>query len=173
MDLNNLLNAEVLQGFMTRDNIFLLMVLVGTILAVLAVGMIVLGVNSPLKRKLKTIGGAPEETSGSKRIGSALENVAPVMIPNSAKERQSVQLQLIQAGYHDSGAMSLFYALKLITALLGLFFSAMAYLLMNESSYMPLVIIGSLWLGLFGPNMVLARWFQRERIELKQRCLMR
>ncbi len=112
MDLNSLFGADALQGLMTRDNIFLFMVLIGTVLAVLAVGMIVLGVNSPLKRKLKTIGGAPEESSSSKRIGSALENVAPVMIPNSSKERESVQLQLIQAGYHEASALSFFYGLK-------------------------------------------------------------
>lgn len=167
MDLNSLFGADALQGLLTRDNIFLLMVLIGTMLAVLAVGMVVLGVNSPLKRKLKTISGAPEESTSSKRLGSALENVAPVMIPNSSKERESVQLQLIQAGYHDSSALSLFYALKLITALLGLFFSAIAYFFMNESAYMPLVIIVSLWFGLFGPNMVLAKMVSERKDKVK------
>ncbi|GEA51110.1 pilus assembly protein TadC [Vibrio inusitatus NBRC 102082] len=154
-------------NLLTRDNLFLLMVLIGTILAVLSVGMIVLGVNSPLKRKIKSIQGAVDSSSSSERIGGALENMAPIMVPNSKKERESVQAYLIQAGFHDPTALSLFYAIKLITVLVGLFLGAATYLLMQDSGYMPLVIIVIFWIGLFGPNMVLTKLVSNRRDEIR------
>ncbi|MEZ9418837.1 type II secretion system F family protein [Vibrio breoganii] len=168
MDFNSLTSSLGISSYLTRDNIFLLMVLVGTILAVLAIGMIVLGVfNSPLKRKLRSINGEVDITSSSERFGSAIENVAPIMVPNSKKERESIQSQLIQAGFHDNTALSFFYAIKLITVLIGLFLSAVVYFLLQDSAYMSLIILVFLWCGLFGPNMVLAKLVSDRKDEIR------
>ncbi|GEM80163.1 type II secretion system F family protein [Vibrio superstes] len=167
MDFNELALQSGLSDFLTRDNIFLLMVLIGTVLAVLAFGMIVLGVNSPVKRKLKAIGGETLTPAKSEKFGNALESMAPMMVPNSKKERDSIQSQLIQGGFHDPSALSLFYAIKLITALVGLFLAVASFLLMKDSSYMPLVIIIALWCGLFGPNMFLAKLVSERKDKIK------
>ncbi|GAB7219399.1 type II secretion system F family protein [Vibrio comitans] len=167
MGINEFAAQAGISDILSRDNIFLVMVLFGTILAVLAIGMIVLGVNSPIKRKLKTISGNIDTTQKSKMLGNAIENMAPVMVPNSKKERDSIQSQLIRAGYHDTNALSLFYAVKLIAILIGIFLSAASYLLMQQSSYMPLMIIFSLWGGLFGPNMFLAKMVSERKDKIK------
>ncbi|PMM20436.1 pilus assembly protein TadC [Vibrio breoganii] len=164
MDLLELTSQLNVSGLLTRDNLFLIMVLVGTVLAVLAIGMLVLGFNSPLKRKLKAIGGEVQGPQRSEKLDNALESIAPVMVPNSKKERDSIQRQLIQAGFHDATALSFFYALKLVTVLIGLFFAAATYVLMQGSGYMLLLILVCLWVGLFGPNMVLVRMVS-QRIE--------
>ncbi|WP_261816790.1 type II secretion system F family protein [Vibrio gallicus] len=167
MDFNSLLGTSSLQDLISRDNLFLFMVMVGTVLAVMAVGMLVLGVNSPLKRKLKSISGDSDPHARSDRMDSALKNFAPLMVPNSAKERHSIQLQLIQAGYHDQSALNLFYAIKLFSALIGVFLSAVVYFLMRDSGYMTLLIIVALWFGLFGPNMVLAKMVSERKDRVK------
>ncbi|MFA0459203.1 type II secretion system F family protein [Vibrio breoganii] len=168
MDFNSLASSLGISSYLTRDNIFLLMVLVGTILAVLAIGMLVLGVfNSPLKRKLRTINGDVDVASSSEKFGNAIENVAPIMVPNSKKERESIQRQLIQAGFHDSTALSFFYAIKLITLLIGLFLAAIVYFLLQDSGYMTLIILACLWCGFFGPNMVLAKLVSDRKDEIR------
>ncbi|MFA0067906.1 pilus assembly protein TadC [Vibrio breoganii] len=167
MDFSELTSQLSVSGLLTRDNLFLIMVLVGTVLAVLAIGMLVLGFNSPLKRKLKAIGGEVQGTQRSEKLDNALESIAPVMVPNSKKERDSIQRQLIQAGFHDATALSFFYALKLVTVLIGLFFAAATYVLMQGSSYMLLLILACLWVGLFGPNMVLAKMVSERREKIK------
>ncbi|CAM3994679.1 type II secretion system F family protein [Vibrio neonatus] len=167
MNFNELASQMGISGLFTRDNLFLLMVLVGTILGVLAVGMLILGINSPIKRKLKAMGADTTSSPKPDRLGSALGNMAPMMVPNSKKERESIQSQLIQAGYHDSNALSLFYAIKLVTVLVGLFLAGAAYFLMHESSYMPLIIIVALWCGLFGPNMLLAKLVSERKDKVK------
>ncbi|MEZ9302859.1 type II secretion system F family protein [Vibrio breoganii] len=153
--------------YLTRDNLFLAMVLVGTILAVLAIGIILLGFNSPLKRKLKSIGGNTDSSQSNGKINNTLENIAPIMVPNSKKERDSIQKSLIQAGYNDANALSLFYAIKLICALIGLFLAVSFYVFMQGSNYMSLMIIASLWIGLFGPNMFLARLVKERKEKIK------
>ncbi|MEZ9465198.1 type II secretion system F family protein [Vibrio breoganii] len=165
MDLNGI--TSLFGDSLTRDNLFLLMVLIGTMLAVLAIGVVVMGVNSPLKRKVKSIQGVADSSSSSERIGGALENMAPIMVPNSKKERESVQSNLIQAGFHDPTALSFFYAIKLLTVLIALFVGAATYLLMQDSGYMPLAIIAVFWIGLFGPNMVLAKLVSTRRDEIR------
>ncbi|MFA0448777.1 type II secretion system F family protein [Vibrio breoganii] len=167
MDILGLASQFEVSSFITRDNLFLIMVLVGTVLAVLAIGMIVLGLNSPLKRKLKAIGGEPQEPQRSEKLGNALESVAPMMVPNSQKERDSVQKQLVQAGFHDSNALSFFYALKLVTVLVGVFLAAATYVLMQGSGYMMLLILVCLWCGLFGPNMILAKMVSERKEKIK------
>ncbi|GEA61704.1 type II secretion system F family protein [Vibrio comitans] len=157
MDVNEITSWLNTSSLLTRNNIFLLMVLLGTTLAVLSIGVLVIGTNNPLKRKLKSIKGGADSDKDSSKMNGILDNLAPMMVPNSKKERESVQSQLIQAGFYDGNALSFFYAIKLVTVLIGLFISAGAYILMQESDYVALVIIAALFLGLFGPNLMLAR----------------
>lgn len=50
---------------------------------------------------------------------------------------------------------------------MGLFLSAAVYFLLNESSFMTLIIIVCLWCGLFGPNMVLAKMVSERKDRVK------
>ncbi|OBT06577.1 pilus assembly protein TadC [Vibrio sp. UCD-FRSSP16_10] len=167
MNVNELSSQIDTSTLLSQDNIFLLMVMIGTMLVVLAFGMIILGFNSPIKRKLKALSGGDIQPKKSEKLGSKLGNMAPIMVPNSKKERENMQSQLIQAGFHDSNALSIFYSLKLITVLIGLFLSVTTYLLMQESNYMLLLIIAWVWLGLFGPNMLLARFASERKDKVK------
>ncbi|CAM3179412.1 type II secretion system F family protein [Vibrio rarus] len=167
MEFNEIFREMDVLTLFTRDNLFLLMVLIGTMLAVLAIGVLVLGFNSPLKRKLKSIQGHDSAPVRQEKLSTALGSMAPIMIPNSKKERDSIQSHLTQAGFHSSNALSFFYSLKLITILIGLFLGAITYLLMQGSSYMAVIIIAIFWCGLFGPNMVLAKLVANRKDEIR------
>lgn len=157
MDINELSSWLNISGLFTRNNIFLLMVLVGTTLGVLSIGILVVGTNNPLKRKLKSMNAVDDFDKSSSKVNGVLDNLAPMMMPNSNKERETVKSQLIQAGFHDANSLSFFYAIKLLTVLIGLFISAGAYIVMQGTDYVTLVIIAALFLGLFGPNLMLAK----------------
>lgn len=167
MDFNGFISTFDYQSYLNRDNLLLLMVLMGTILAVLAIGIMILGVGSPLKRKVKSLNSGSDIPHRSERFSSAVENMAPMMIPNSKKERDSVQLQLLQAGFQDASSLPFFYATKLVTILIGIFAAIASYILMSDSSYMPLMIILSLSIGMFGPNMMLAKLVSERKSRIK------
>ncbi|WP_139070929.1 type II secretion system F family protein, partial [Vibrio breoganii] len=58
-------------------------------------------------------------------------------------------------------------ALKLFTTLFGLFGAAASFFLMQESDFMFITIIFALFVGLFGPNLVLSKLVSDRRDKIK------
>jgi tight adherence protein C len=77
--------------------------------------------------------------------------------PQSAKELGSLRLRLVQAGYRRKEALTVFFGIRIVTAL-ALFFLASSSLLGRPNFA---VSLGALGLGYLLPGMVLARMAKR------------
>lgn len=136
---------------------FLALILIATILIIFTALMLVLGSKSPLTQKLEEI---RKSTGGGKlkknrRLDNTLESLAPVMQPSNSKENESIRSKLMHAGYHDANAITIFYAFKGMSILLGLSIAAALYFFFPDFGQLNLAMIGSVAVGLYVPNMTL------------------
>lgn len=136
---------------------FLALILIATVLIIFTSFLLLLSSKSPLSSKLEEI----RKSSGSgrlkksRRLDNTLESLAPVMQPSNSKETESVRAKLMHAGYHDANALTVFYALKGITVLIGLSMAAAMYFFLPNLSQLNLFMLASVATGLYAPNVVL------------------
>lgn len=86
---------------------------------VLAIGFLLAGVASPVRRRLRHIGGdvdAPGRLSDMD-IGRALGPLGDILLPEEGKERSLNEDRLIHAGFRGPNALTTFYALKILGGL--------------------------------------------------------
>ena len=60
----------------------------------------------------------------NEKIDGTLESLSPVIAPTSIKERESTRRKLMHAGFHDKRTLTNFYALKVLSVIIGLFVAA-------------------------------------------------
>ena len=88
------------------------------VLMTISLSLIVVGVMNPIRRRLSSIANEKaneRETKGS--FKKMAESAQPLTLPKKQETRQT-QLDLIRAGYRSPSALSTFYAIKLLLALL-------------------------------------------------------
>ena len=62
--------------------------------------------------------GAAAASRSASKLDSAVAPLKPVILPSSEKESSAVRKRLVSAGYRNSSAMTVFYVLRLMLALL-------------------------------------------------------
>ncbi|MGC9492642.1 type II secretion system F family protein [Vibrio genomosp. F10] len=152
------------------DELFFLgLILVSTSLSIMTVAFIFFGVKSPIKRKLEEIrnesGG--QKLKKSRKIDNTLESLAPMMTPSNSKERESVRHQLMHAGYHEADALTLFYAIKIFSFIIGVMMAGALYFFVPEMSNLRLAMIFSVAFGVFAPNMALNRMVKKRQSKVR------
>ncbi|MGF1696792.1 type II secretion system F family protein [Vibrio lamellibrachiae] len=161
---------EMLNQINIDEQTFLLMlVLVTTTLIVMTVAFIIFGFKSPIKRKLEAIrkesGG--EKLKKSRKLDNTLESLAPMMTPKNSKESESIRHQLMHAGYHDADALTIFYAIKVFSFVVGVMMAASFYYFLPDMGSLRLAMGGSVGFGLFIPNIVLSQIVKKRQSKIR------
>ena len=166
---------DVISNFIGSINInqgvlFMLFVLVTTVLLVMTVGYIIIGVNSPVKRKLSEIstGEPTQHSSPNTKVIDTLENLAPLSSSGSEREQQNIRMRLMHAGYHQKNAMSVFYSIKSLTTILGVLVAVILYVLLEQSNMLYMFMIACVFIGIILPDIFLRKMAKKrqERIRL-------
>lgn len=151
---------NILSSFnLDEQTMILSLILVSVSMLVLTAGFIVIGSKSPLKRKLHSL--RESNSSGtlrkSERLGNTLESLVPIVAPKSGRERESIRQKLMHAGFHDSSALTFFYAVKVMTSAVGVGLAGGVFFFQPDLAHRDLLMIILVALGLFAPNFVLGR----------------
>ncbi|MGF1765006.1 type II secretion system F family protein [Aliivibrio kagoshimensis] len=170
IDFNKLLEQMLSVGI-SREWFFLSLILVSTILIVMTIGLMVMGLKKPLKKRLKVIT-SDEKTARStkKKIENTLESLEPLISPNNIKEQESTRHKLMHAGFHQQNALPLFYGIKFFTSVIGIIVGIFIYLFYSEftGNLGVSVMILALGIGLFLPNFVLNRIIKNRQHRLRE-----
>ncbi|MGF1908875.1 type II secretion system F family protein [Vibrio kasasachensis] len=152
-----------------QETLIMALVLVTTILVVLTVGSIIMGINSPLRRRLMQISGDNKEgvTNSNKMVDTLESFAAPIMTPRNEKERQTARHHLMHAGYHQNNALTLFYSLKFVTTILGLFVATLIYLTVPDSKHVYVYLCLAVGVGLFIPDYLLRRMVKKRQGQIR------
>ncbi|MHA2686588.1 type II secretion system F family protein [Vibrio harveyi] len=157
------MDIENIQGWLSdlavnQETLLFALILITTVLVVMTVGSIVIGVNSPIKRKLAELSGDKREaTPTNSKVADTLESLAPLTSPTSEKERQTTRNKLMHAGFHQSNSLSMFYAIKSVTTIFGVMVAVLVYLTIPESKYLYTLMALAVFVGLVIPDFVLRR----------------
>ncbi|MDF2154423.1 type II secretion system F family protein [Vibrio sp. CAU 1672] len=147
-----------------QELLFIGFILITTMLVVLTLGSLVIGVNSPLKRKLAELSGeSKEHISANERMADTLESLAPLTKPSNEKERETTRTKLMHAGFHQGNALTLFYSIKSVTTIIGILVATLIYLTMPESPNLYLMMGASAFTGLVLPDFVLRRMVNKRQ----------
>ncbi|KIP79785.1 pilus assembly protein TadC [Vibrio harveyi] len=163
------MNTESIQGWLSglainQEMLLFALILITTILVVMTIGSIVLGVNSPIKRKLAELSGDKREiVSTNSKVTDTLESLAPLTSPTSEKERQTTRNKLMHAGFHQSNSLSMFYAIKSVTTIFGVLVATLVYLAIPESKYLYTYMALAVFVGLLIPDFMLRRMIDKRQ----------
>ncbi len=152
--------ANWLSGFqLSQEMLFIAFVMVTTVLLVMTIGYVVIGVNSPLKRKLAQISTGEKVTTPAKnaKMLNTLESLAPLTSSKNTKERESAKTLLMHAGYHQSNALSLFYSIKSLTTIVGVMIALAMYVVLPDNNKLYVYMAGCIFGGLILPDILLKR----------------
>lgn len=163
------MNTESIQAWLAglainQETLLFALILITTILVVMTIGSIALGVNSPVKRKLAELSGDKrEKVSANSKVADTLESLAPLTSPTSEKERQTTRNKLMHAGFHQSNSLSMFYAIKSVTTIIGVMFATLVYLTIPESKYLYTFMALAVFVGLMLPDFILRRMIAKRQ----------
>lgn len=141
---------------------------IATSLLVIAIGLIIIGSKNPLKKRLEEV--SAQELHNQKRthkLENTLESLSPVFTPSSSKERESVSVKLMNAGFHQKNALSIYYAIKTLTGVVGVIIAVALYFYMSEFKYTNILILLSIAVGLFLPNLILERYIGKRKERMR------
>ncbi|MEZ8193461.1 MULTISPECIES: type II secretion system F family protein [Vibrio] len=148
-----------------EETLFLGMILLSTSLLIVSISFIVMGTRSPIKRKLEIMqqegGGAKPKRNQT--IDNTLESLAPIISSRDVKEKESLRHKLMHAGFHDSNALTIFYAIKVFSMILGLGTAAAFYFFLPDLGSLNLVMIVSVAAGLYLPNVALSHFVKKRQ----------
>ncbi|NIY82709.1 type II secretion system F family protein [Vibrio hepatarius] len=152
--------ANWLSSFqLNQEMLFIAFVMITTVLLVMTIGYVVIGVNSPLKRKLAQITTGEKVATPAKnaKMLNTLESLAPLTSSKNTKERESVKTLLMHAGYHQSNALSLFYSIKSLTTIVGVMIALAMYVVLPDNNKLYVYMAGCIFGGLILPDILLKR----------------
>ncbi|MGL4828838.1 MAG: type II secretion system F family protein [Vibrio sp.] len=147
--------------------VLLLSILISTSLLVVAVALVISSYRTPMKKKLDLIN---KELAGNtlkkknRKVEYTLESLAPIVVGKDSKNKTSIRNQLNHAGFFNRDALVIFYAIKIVSALLGFGMAAVVFFLLPEMDNEKLIIVISIAGGLYLPNIGLNHFVkQRQR----------
>ncbi len=161
---------ELFSSFdVSQENLFILLVLVTTVLLVLTVGYILIGLNSPVKRKLAHISNVEqtETSSANEKMMNRLELLAPLTSSNNEKERQTTRMLLMHAGFNQKKSLSVFYSIKSLTTIVGLVAALGLYLALPMSNKLYVYMAGCAFIGLILPDIFLKRMAKKRQNRIR------
>ncbi|CAH0541187.1 type II secretion system F family protein [Vibrio marisflavi] len=166
--MNEILNS-IAQVKFDEEMMFLILILVSTILVFVAASFIFIGAKTATQRKLDEI---KSEAGGNKlpkssKIDNTLESLAPIIAPKSVKERETTRHKLMHAGFHEANALTIFYAIKLCSFIIGAMVAAGLYFFMPDLSNLTLIMIASVAVGMYVPNIILGRFVKQRQSKIK------
>ncbi|MFW8631294.1 type II secretion system F family protein [Vibrio natriegens] len=165
-----MINNFLVNFNISQDVFFMLFILITTVLFVLTVGYIIIGVKSPVKRKLSEIasGGQIQTTSSrNEKVINTLESLAPLTASGNEKDRQSNRMLLMNAGFHQKNALSLFYSIKSLTTIIGLLIALGLYLTSTKSTNLYILMAACAFVGLVFPDFVLKRMVKKRQNRIR------
>lgn len=165
----DVLNDFVSSFTISNEVLFMLFVLVTTILLVMTIGYVVMGVNSPIKRKLSEISldEKTKHTSRNAKVMNTLETLAPLSSAASEKEQQSTRMILMHAGFHQNNSLSLFYSIKSLTTIIGVIVSVGLYMSLPQSNKLYTLMILCVFVGLFLPDIFLKKLAKKRQERIR------
>ncbi len=165
---------DTINNFISRLNIsqemlFMLFILATTILLVMTVGYMLIGVNSPVKRKLSEIstGEKKQNYSRNEKVMNTLESLAPLTASSNEKDKQTNRVLLMHAGFHQKNALSLFYSIKSLTTIVGLLIAFGLYLSLTESKNLYIYMAACAFIGLVLPDFILKRMVKQRQNRIR------
>jgi tight adherence protein C len=127
--------------------------------------------SNPLRRRLAELGLQVQEIVPKSRsaLGNTLRPLAPFLLPKKEKERETLRLQLVRAGYRSDGAAINLYLIKII---LFMVLPTITVIWLNSSTRVhPIYIMffgaSAAFIGMFLPNLYL-----RQRVAARQHAMM-
>ncbi|MGR4988948.1 type II secretion system F family protein [Vibrio rotiferianus] len=167
------MNEQQLRDWLAQINIdqeilIMAFIMIATILVVLTIGSLLMGVNSPIKRKLAELSGEPQGRSqANARMMDTLESLAPLTSPSSEKERETTKDKLMHAGFHQRNALSLFYAIKSVTTIIGLLVAMFIYIVFPNTGRLYTYMILAVAAGLFAPDIALRQMVKKRQENIR------
>lgn len=152
-----------------QETLFMLFVLLATVLVVMTAGYIIIGVNSPVKRKMAQLSTVDKSKSiyASEKVMNSLESLAPLTSSNNEKERDSSRTLLMHAGYHQKNALSLFYSIKSLTTILGVLIALVLYISIPESNKLYIYMAACVFIGLIFPDIILKKLAKKRQNKIR------
>lgn len=149
--------------------VILALVMLATVLTVFIVFFLVGSLRSPLKARLDEVkrNNQGEKLKKTRRLDATLESLAPAVANSNSKESQSLRQKLMHAGYHESSALTVFYALKGLSILVGFSIAAALYFLAPDMSNLNVAMIVSAGGGLYAPNVILSNMVSKRQSRVK------
>ncbi|MCF7354030.1 type II secretion system F family protein [Vibrio sp. CK2-1] len=154
----------------SREWLVLLAIMLATIMAVMACGMLIFGHHNSVKRRLASVNGQDSASSSARyspKVSNTLESLSSYILPTNEKEKEGVRHQLMHAGFYQKTAVANFYAIKLFASLFFLFIAALVYIFMGGDVSIPTLLIAALAAGVFLPNIALNRLIKRRQREIR------
>ncbi|CAM2903265.1 Type II secretion system protein GspF domain-containing protein [Vibrio mytili] len=154
----------------SQEMLFMLFVLVTTVLIVMTLGYMIIGVNSPIKRKLSEISSGdekPQHLSANEKMLNTLESLAPLTSSKNEKDRQTNRILLMHAGFHQKNALSLFYSIKSLTTIIGLLIAFGFYIVLPKSNNLYIYMAASAFIGLIFPDIILRRMVKKRQEKIR------
>ncbi|MEZ9130305.1 type II secretion system F family protein [Vibrio breoganii] len=153
----------------TGESIFLIMLMVSVAVFVLTIGFFILGINSPLRRKVHKLTGHEDKgkEAFNSKIEGTLESLAPLAKPNNEKEVETMRHKLMHAGFHQNNSLAVFYSVKLFSALLGLLLASALYVWSPDWSQLNTAILLVVAMGIFLPDYLLSRKIKSRQSKIR------
>lgn len=127
--------------------------------------------NNPLQRRLATLAKSPArgEPARTQRFGQALRPLAPYLLPKRQKERETLRLQLIRAGFRSDTAALLLYVIKFLFIVVSPV-AVVAWLLTSFNLHWVYVMFFGFLAAFVG--MMIPNVFIRRRIDARHRDML-
>ncbi|MBR9846950.1 MAG: type II secretion system F family protein [Algicola sp.] len=153
----------------SQEMLFMLFILVTTTLLVMTIGYMLIGVNSPVRRKLSEIstGEKKQPSSRNEKVMNTLESLAPLTASGNEKDRQTNRVLLMHAGFHQKNALSLFYSIKSLTTIVGLLVALGLYLTLTKSNNLYIYMAACAFIGLVLPDFILKRMVKQRQNRIR------
>ncbi|MFH0257280.1 type II secretion system F family protein [Vibrio rumoiensis] len=154
----------------SREWLVLLAILLATMLAVMACGMLIFGHRNSVKRRLAMVNGQESTTPSARyspKVSNTLESLSSYILPTNEKEKEGIRHKLMHAGFYQKSAVTNFYAIKLFASLCCLFLAALIYIFMSGEVSVSTLFIVAIAIGVFLPNIVLNHLIKRRQREIR------
>jgi len=129
------------------------------------------GMRNPLRKRLDSIGESGKKSITKKEysaIAKAVEPVQSLVLPGKAEEKSKMETKLLQAGYRTSNAVTTFYGIKLILALVFGGLTLLIATLFPKFSVMEVVygVLAASFIGVTLPNVVLKGKIEKRHLAI-------
>lgn len=149
--------------------LFLGIVTVAVMLFFFGVMLLLSGTFTPLRRRIDSIvGDVDGDGQDNSSLSKAMAGLLPYIVPKKHEKISRVRARLNWAGYYSRAAISNFYAIKLLLAIVllaGAIVGAAFYTGQTKQQIYTLALIASI-LGWMLPNLVLSRQIKKRRRKL-------